>query len=274
MSKAIAKASDLSDLKHGLKLDMATFALDMVGIIDPTGIADATSGFISLWRGDWLGAGLSFLGIFAGIGDLAKFGKLGKYAKSLEKVVELARKDPGFAKEVMPHLKELKGVFSRLPMDKLPGDIRPAVQRIRYQLDNFIKEVPPTRHVAKVGREVVERCSSLEVARNKAIKWLQEQGAVFGPNTTPIVGKLHQKHTGKRIGVGMTSTKGDVWTIRVDFDPEKGPHYNAAFRAAGAAKSTEKRVAFTFPTNGVYDPEQWMRRLMEKLGDTTKRPIN
>ncbi len=48
----------------------------MVGIVDPTGVADVTSGAISLWRGDWLSAGISFLGIFAGLGDLAKFGKL------------------------------------------------------------------------------------------------------------------------------------------------------------------------------------------------------
>ena len=273
MSKALARATDLSDLRKNLKLDMATFALDMIGIVDPTGAADVASGFLSLWRGDWLGAGISFLGVFAGLGDLAKLGKLGKYAKSLEKVVELARKDPGFAKEVLPHLKELKGVFSRLPMDKLPNDIRPMVQRIRYQLDNFVKEVPPAKGIVKASREVVERCTSLEQARNKAIKWLEAQGAVFGPHTQPIVGKLYQKHTGKRVGVGMTSSKGDVWEIRIDFDPDKGPHYNAKFRAANAPKGTEQRYAFTFPTNGVYDPEAWLKKLMEKLGDTSKRPI-
>src|SRR6187431_1402983 len=59
------------DLKQALKLDLTSFTLDLIGIVDPTGLADLTSGMISLWRGDWLSAGLSFLGIFQGLGDLA-----------------------------------------------------------------------------------------------------------------------------------------------------------------------------------------------------------
>lgn len=51
----------VEDLKDVLKLDLASFVLDMVGIVDPTGAADVASGAISLWRGDWLSAGISFL---------------------------------------------------------------------------------------------------------------------------------------------------------------------------------------------------------------------
>lgn len=272
MSRVIAKGADLRDT---LRLDVATFALDMVGIVDPTGVADVTSGAISLWRGDWLSAGISFLGVFAGIGDLAKIGKLPKYTKSIEKAIELARRDPGFAKEIAPHLKELKGVIGRLPMDKLPPDVKPFVQRIRYQLDNYIKEVPVTKQaqLAKGGKEIVERSKSIEEARNKAIKWLESKGATFGPHTKPIPGKLHQKHTGKEIGVGVASTKGPAWEIRIDFDPSKGPHYNVMYRAEGAAKSSVEKAAFTFPTPAGVKPEAWAKKLMDSLGDVKKRPL-
>jgi hypothetical protein len=260
------------DLKQALKLDLATFVLDMVGVVDPTGTADVASGAISLWRGEWLSAGISFLGVFAGLGDLAKFGKLRKYADSVEKAIDLARRDKGFALEIRESLKGLKGVFDRLPMEHVPEDLRPVVQRIRYQLDNFIADAPPTKaaQTAKVTREVVVASKSLEEARNKAIAWLETQGAVFGPHTAPIPARLYEKRTGRRIGGGIASTKGARWEIRIDFDPGKGPHYNAKFQPEGRP---EVKYAFTFPAPSGVHPEQWLNRLRESLGDVSKRAL-
>ena len=266
--------SKLDTMRDALKLDLATFVLDMVGIVDPTGAADVASGMISLWRGDWLSAGISFLGVFAGLGDLAKVGKLRKYAESVENAIALARRDPRFAKEVYNHLKGLKGVFNRLPMDKLPSDIRGLVQRVRFQIDNFVTEVPAPKLVREVkpSKEVVVVSQSLETARNKAIDWLESKGAVFGPHIQPIPGKLYEKRTGKRISVGVESTQGPKWELRIDFEPDKGAHFNAKFAPQGAPKHDE-RMAYTFPTPPGVKTEEWMKKLMEKLGNTAKRPL-
>ena len=84
----------------------------MVGIVDPNLVwLTSTSGAISLWRGDWLSAGISFLGVFAGLAATwrKQVGKLPKYAKSIEKAIELARQRPRLiAKEIAPHLKDAK----------------------------------------------------------------------------------------------------------------------------------------------------------------------
>lgn len=158
-------------------------------------------------------------------------------------------------------------------MDQLPTDIRILIQRLRYQIDNFIDEVPvvKTAQTAKKSKEVVIISHSLEQARKEAIKWLQSKGAVFGPHIQPIPGKLYQKRTGKQIGVGLAPTQGPKWELRIDFDPTKGPHFNAKF--PGATGKAEERMAFTFPTPHGVDPEKWMSKLMESLGDTAKRPI-
>jgi hypothetical protein len=263
---SILSAQRAAELKSALRLDLAQFVLDMAGIVDPTGIADLTSAGISLWRGDWLGAGISFLGVFAGLGDLAKLGKLGKYSKTVEKAIELARVDKEFAKLVYPYLKDLKGVFNRLPIDRLPADLKPFVQRIKYQIDAFVKEVPPVKQASRQAtKEVVVACHDMQAARNQAIQFLEKNGVQFGPHYRPCFGRLG---AGKDKVVGVESTQGTHWRIRIDFDPNKGPHYNAEF-GKGAAQESR---AFTFPPPPGTHPEKWIEAVIQRLGDPTKRP--
>ena len=56
-------ANDLSPQQKELILDLTQVTLDLIGIVDPTGAADVASGLISARRGDWLGAGISALGL-------------------------------------------------------------------------------------------------------------------------------------------------------------------------------------------------------------------
>lgn len=272
MPPNLAKLDDVR-LKHELDLTLGNFVLDLMGIVDPTPTSDVLSAALSLWRGDWVGAGLSLLGVIDGIGDLAKAGKLGPYAQAVEQAIALARRDAAFAAEIRERLKGLKGVLARLPMDQLPQTIRMPVQRMRYQLDNFLADIPPLRpgQIVKPSREITVISHSPEAARNKAVEWIETHGGVFGPYTRPIMGRLHKKHTGKEIVVGIESTRGPKWEIRIDFDPVKGPHYNAKM-ATGPGKA-EERMAFTFAAPAGVDPEQWIRTLMERRGDVAKRPI-
>lgn len=52
--------------------------LDLVGIVDPTGVADAANAALQFKNGDYWGAGASVLGVIPYAGDLVKVGKVGR----------------------------------------------------------------------------------------------------------------------------------------------------------------------------------------------------
>lgn len=123
-----------------LALDLTQIGLDIVGIFEPTPFADGANTLISLGRGDWLGAGLSVLGVVPYLGDLAKLGKLGKWAKTVANGVELAAKNPAAAKILEPALRKVHDAIKAIPegaLKKLPDDAREAIQGMKKQLDEF-----------------------------------------------------------------------------------------------------------------------------------------
>jgi hypothetical protein len=69
-------------------MDRAGLIADVAGIFDPTPISDGVGGVLSLARGDWLGAGLSVLGMIPYIGDT---GKIAKIARRAPRAAELLR---------------------------------------------------------------------------------------------------------------------------------------------------------------------------------------
>ncbi|MEM9827943.1 MAG: hypothetical protein AAF958_15235 [Planctomycetota bacterium] len=140
----------LTPEQEELALDIAQLALDIVGIFEPTPFADGTNALISIGRGDWLGAGLSIVGIVPYVGDLAKAGKLPKYARSIGKAIDLARVDPGFARQLEPALKKLKGVLDDLPMDAIPDAARQNLAAIKSKVDGFLSH-------AKMGDGAVSK---------------------------------------------------------------------------------------------------------------------
>ena len=85
-------------------LDLAQMSLDMVGVVDPTGVADIAGAVLALSRGQMASAMLSVIGLIPWVGDLAKAGKLGGYAKYVDNAVDLAIKNPPFKDEVAPLL--------------------------------------------------------------------------------------------------------------------------------------------------------------------------
>ena len=86
------------------------------------------------------------------------------------------------------------------------------------------------------------RLPSIEQARNAAIAWLEGQGAVFGPHRKTEIGRL-----GILAGheVGVSATEKPYWRLRLDYDPVKGPHFNAE-TGEGV---TRKKCAFSFSGN-------------------------
>ena len=88
--------------------------------------------------------------------------------------------------------------------------------------------------------EAVSHYLSLEQARNAAIAWLEARDVAFGPYRGICLGTLGVM---KGSEVGVEASAGRCWRLRLDYDPMKGPHYNAE---VGKKGSREKR-AFIFP---------------------------
>ncbi|MBU3664031.1 MAG: hypothetical protein FGM41_12665, partial [Bacteroidetes bacterium] len=68
--------------------EVLSAGLDIVGMFDPTGVADGLGATLAAKNGDWLSAGISGLGIIPYVGDLAKAGKIGKDIKIIENAIE------------------------------------------------------------------------------------------------------------------------------------------------------------------------------------------
>jgi hypothetical protein len=90
------------------------------------------------------------------------------------------------------------------------------------------------------AREPELRFASIELARNAAVAWLTAKGAVFGPQRKIEIGRLGAF---KDREVGVSAAERPWWRLRIDYDPVKGPHFNAEF-GMGASRSKQ---AFKFP---------------------------
>ena len=125
-----------------IMLDMTQMALDLVGIVDPTGVADGGNAIVSLFRGDIKGALISAASLVPYVGDLAKAGKLGKWAETATNMVSMAAKNPQFLKMVEGPLNDLKSALDKIPLDKLPESLRKPLEDIKTKIDNIGPKPP------------------------------------------------------------------------------------------------------------------------------------
>jgi DNase/tRNase domain of colicin-like bacteriocin len=135
--QAQAHADDIAKQKADLALDLVQIGLSVAGIFDPTPISDGADGLISLFRGDLLGAGISVVSMIPYIGDAAKLGKLGKFAETISKAVDLAKADAAFAAAIKPALDKIGEALKAVPMDSLPQPAREALQTMQRKIDEF-----------------------------------------------------------------------------------------------------------------------------------------
>jgi hypothetical protein len=96
--------------------------------------------------------------------------------------------------------------------------------------------------------------STYEQARNAAIKWLEDRAVKFGPERKVEIGRVKTSTFlfGKEIGV---SGKDPFWRLRLDYDPKKGPHFNAEYGKRGASE----KAAFLFKATDEM-MEKWGRK--------------
>lgn len=152
--------SDLQSLpadKKDLLLDVGQFTLDIIGIVEPTPIADLTSGVVSLFRLDFTGAAISAAGIVPYVGDLAKLGKLPRYTATIERAIALARADAAFAGMLRPILAKLLAALDRLPVERLGPTVREAVDRLRRSIEGFAGGARALSHLDRMTDDLLRR---------------------------------------------------------------------------------------------------------------------
>lgn len=120
-----------------LALDVTQIGLDIVGIFEPTPFADGANTLISLGRGDWFGAITSAAGIIPYVGDAAKLGKLGKWAETIAKAVDLAATNPAFRKAIEPALRKIADAIDSVGLNRLPDNVRGPLSSIKSKIDNL-----------------------------------------------------------------------------------------------------------------------------------------
>jgi hypothetical protein len=172
-------------VKEQLALDVVQFALDLVGIVDPTGVADGISGLIALGRGKWLDAAISGLSMVPYIGDLAKTAKLPRYVRSVGEAIKLAAKDHKFAAELKPALEQLKAALDKVPLDRLPAAAQGPIRTVKAEIDTFLQRRlynPNPKHELPGGRG--RKGTRLDLTADEAYQLLNDP-----VNCLEVIGK-------------------------------------------------------------------------------------
>ena len=90
---------------HGEKLVSA--ALDIIGIFDPSGIADVANCGLQAKNGEWIGACISGLGVIPYIGDIPKVGKLEVDYKILKNATHTIQANRQIGKMAESHITKI-----------------------------------------------------------------------------------------------------------------------------------------------------------------------
>lgn len=113
--------------------DILTAGLDIVGIVDPTGVADVAAATLEAKNGNWGGAILSGLGVIPYVGDLGKVGKIGKHVKTINKAIDGVKTAKQQRKQVTKVFSTRKRAKDARPK---PGPAKKGQKRVTRQTRN------------------------------------------------------------------------------------------------------------------------------------------
>ena len=234
MPGAVLKVEDEALAARGVSkadrdalLDMTQMGLDIIGIFDPTPVSDGVNGAISLARGDWLGAGISAVSMVPYVGDLAKAGKIGKWAQTVANGAELVARygaDSVVGRQAMAAIAKIGGAIDAIPgavLDKLPASTRAQLEVTKATVDDALARVAGRGGAdateAGAKREVIE----LESGGKGA--WNRELNGKLKPDTDYVVNGYTYK----------TDAKGRVASVEGQLDLSKADRNGYQQRVAG-----------------------------------------
>lgn len=153
------READLSSDDLDLFMDLTQLLLDLVGIVDPTPVSDSTNAAISIGRNDWVGAGLSAVSMVPYVGDLAKAGKLGRWASTIHRAVERSRTSVRFAERARPVFSRLAAVLDAAAKH-VPPSLRAQFNALAKELDDAMGSAGRVLALRRV-RRVADRLRGL-----------------------------------------------------------------------------------------------------------------
>lgn len=206
--------------KTALMADIAQIGLAIGGIFEPTPFCDITDAAISVWRGDWLGAGISAVSVVPYVGDLAKVGKLGKMAETIARAVDIAIADAAFAERLKPALEPIRKALDNVDLSGLPSAVREPLERMRSSIDTLFdaRKVPDfadgARHVdPDTGRTMID------VQRGTTGDWNAVMNAPLEPDA------IYRTDNGFRYGTDSQRRVAEVQgELKLDLDQARSPY--------------------------------------------------
>ncbi len=129
-----------------LALEAVQIGLDVIGIFDPTGAADITSGTLALSQGNLYQAGFSFAGVFSLLEPAKVVAKLPRIAQFVDKVIDFAKRSPAAAERAVGWLRVLADGLDSVK-GSLPQSVWDQLAPIRKKVDDFLapRRVPSVR---------------------------------------------------------------------------------------------------------------------------------
>jgi hypothetical protein len=227
----------LKKLPNEVKLDILSFGLDLMGLVNPA--ADAASAALSLWRGDFFGAAISAISIIP-VGDVLKIGKLGKYAKTVETLVtKVVPTNPALYKELMPLMEQFRSMLAKIPAGNKE------IEAIRDQVNRFFKNAE--LHRLSAGAKTIADWASF--AKNRG-KWKNPAFAKSGTSPSAVVDQLLNAAEHGNTSLKMNAKEMIEQMGQRDWVISAGPHATTAT----AGKHLDTTPHITLEINGAPNP--------------------
>ena len=129
----------------------------------------------------FLGAALSGVAIIPGVGDLAKFGKLGRYVETLGKIADKAAGNPAVKNALEGAMGKIAKALQDIPqglLDKLPQGVKDSVQGLKDAVARFDKAP---------GQLLGRAHGMTELAAERARRGLPAAGSAGDTSTTAML---------------------------------------------------------------------------------------
>jgi hypothetical protein len=231
-----------------LVLDLAQLTLDIIGIVEPTPIADGLNMAISIWRWDISGAVLSGLGMFPWFGDLAKAGKLKHYFNRAHELLRMAARDQQLLEMLEPVLRPVYNTLEQLPLERLPQMWQWLVEPIAKLRDEIGKVLNNSvKAIAKTPAQALA-----EQVKANGLNILRSAGR---PGTKPTIRELDGTQSEARAFFDAITAGGEVIVNKPEIVIVKmGDGTILTFRPA--AKYPNKVTGYPPPTIDINIPGQ------------------
>ena len=183
--------------------EVVSAGLDIVGIFDPTGVADGTNALLQAKSGDWFGATISGLGVVPYLGDAAKVFKVGKDFKIIKDAINIIQRNRIIGK--MAESQITKGLVKCFGKDATVGE------QITARFSDGSKVVFDNV-VVKNGKVVLVN----ETKSGKATLSAQQKRFFKQNETVTFVGNKAERLGIKGAKVNASSTKTKISHVDVE----------------------------------------------------------